>query len=58
MQQNINDLAKEIRREYYRQWRAANKDKVRQHNVNYWRKQAEKQLQQDAERVEVDTDGK
>lgn len=58
MQQNINDLAKEIRREYYRQWRAANKDKVRQHNVNYWRKQAKKQLQQDAERVEVDTDGK
>ena len=32
------------RREYYRNWRANNKDKVRQHNKNYWtKKAAEKQ---------------
>ena len=30
----------EARREYYRKWRAANKDKVRQHNHNYWAKKA------------------
>lgn len=30
----------EARREYYRKWRAANKDKVKQHNRNYWIKKA------------------
>ncbi|MGD9559675.1 MAG: FGGY-family carbohydrate kinase [Oscillospiraceae bacterium] len=35
MQQKIDDVAAEIRREYFRKWRAANKDKVRQHNENY-----------------------
>lgn len=46
------EVAATIRREYYRKWRAANKDKVRQHNENYWRRKAEKQLQQNA-KVEV-----
>lgn len=58
MNKKIDDLTIEIRREYYRKWRAANKDKVRQHNANYWRKQAERQLKQEAKRQEVDTDGK
>lgn len=26
------------RREYFRNWRMNNKDKVRQHNANYWKK--------------------
>ncbi len=30
----------EARREYFRQWRAANRDKVKQHNHNYWAKKA------------------
>ena len=30
----------EARKEYYRKWRAANKDKVKQHNRNYWAKKA------------------
>lgn len=30
----------EARREYYRKWRAANRDKVKQHNRNYWVKKA------------------
>ena len=33
----------EARREYYRQWRAANKDKVKRNNQRYWEKVAAKQ---------------
>lgn len=57
MQQKIDDVAAEIRREYFRKWRAANKDKVRQHNENYWRRRAEKQLRQEREQKEENTDG-
>lgn len=28
----------EARREYQRQWRAANRDRVRVHNERYWKK--------------------
>ena len=28
------------RREYYKKWRAANKDKVAQHNRKFWAKKA------------------
>ena len=28
------------RREYFRKWRQANKDKVREHNRRYWQKKA------------------
>ena len=40
----IDDLARIERLAYFKAWRAANKDKVRRHNENYWRKRAEKQL--------------
>lgn len=30
------------RREYYRAWRAQNRDRVRQHNRNYWLRKAAK----------------
>ena len=40
MKQSIEEMAIEARREYFRQWRAENKDKVRKHNQNYWRKKA------------------
>lgn len=39
------DQAKEARlaaqREYYRKWRAANRDKQRQYNRTYWDKKAQ-----------------
>ena len=57
MKQDIDELAKEMRRDYYRKWRAANKDKVRRHNANYWRKKAEQRLRQVKEREEVKTIG-
>ncbi len=42
---NAYDLDKkaiEAKREYYRKWRQNNKDKIKKHQQNYWRKQAEK----------------
>ena len=46
---DISNLPKEeqaailARREYYRKWRKANADKVREHNRRYWLKKAQKQ---------------
>ena len=40
----IDELARAERLEYHKKWRAANRDKVRQHNENYWRKRAERKL--------------
>ena len=40
----IEELIKEERLSYFRKWRAANKDKVKQHNENYWKRKAEKRL--------------
>lgn len=33
------------RREYYRQWRANNKDRIREYNARYWAKRAERSAQ-------------
>jgi len=41
------EKAKEIRNRYYREWRAKNREKVRQYSITYWLKQAEKAMQQD-----------
>lgn len=40
------ERAKELQREYLRQWRKRNKDKMRKYATNYWLRKAE------AERVE------
>lgn len=36
----IDELALELRRAYYKKWRERNKDKVAQHNRNFWLKRA------------------
>ena len=36
----IEALAREFKREYFRKWRAANKDKVKENNRRYWEKKA------------------
>ena len=38
----------EARRKYHRQWRAKNKDKVKQYNQDYWYR---KSLQEDFEKT-------
>lgn len=36
----LEAAAQEEKREYFRQWRKNNPDKVKKHNENYWRKRA------------------
>ena len=40
------DAAKQARNAYAREWRAKNRDKVRQYNANYWTRKAERQTEQ------------
>lgn len=42
---SINENARQERIAYYRSWRAKNRDKVRQHNLNYWEKRGQKRLE-------------
>lgn len=47
MDEKITDqeAIREAQREYFREWRKKNKDKVRQHNRNYWEKKARQRLE-------------
>lgn len=36
----LQEQAREERREYFRQWRAKNPDKVRENNRRYWERRA------------------
>lgn len=38
----LNEKALELRREYQREWRRKNKDKVRANNRRYWEQKAQK----------------
>ena len=40
MNKTIEELAKDARREYHREWCKKNKDKVRAINRRYWEKRA------------------
>lgn len=37
----MDEKAKEARRAYFRAWRRANRDKVKEYEANYWRRKAE-----------------
>ncbi len=43
MEDISKDKAAELRREYQKQWRAKNKERVREYNRRFWEKRAEKQ---------------
>jgi len=45
----MKDVANEARREYYRQWRAKNKDKTREYAARYWAKRAERMAREQAD---------
>lgn len=51
---NLDEKAREAQREYMRQWRAANREKVRANNARYWKRRAERMEQ---EREEVKGNG-
>ena len=40
---NLQEKAKELQREYHKNWRANNKYKVKAINQNYWLNKAQKQ---------------
>lgn len=44
-EKHLEELAKQERLEYYRNWRKNNKEKIKQSNANYWKRKAEKRLQ-------------
>lgn len=41
MANEFSEAAKLARRDYYRRWRASNKDKIREANRRYWQRQGE-----------------
>ena len=45
----LGERAAEERREYFRQWRARNKDKVRETTRRYWERRAAKKAQAEQE---------
>ncbi|MDR0326567.1 MAG: hypothetical protein LBI19_10815 [Oscillospiraceae bacterium] len=42
----IAEIVKAERNAYTRAWRAKNPEKVKEHNAKYWRKRAERKLQE------------
>ena len=42
--EQIEELARAERRGYHKAWRAANPDKVKKHALDYWKRKAEKRL--------------
>lgn len=44
----IAEMARAERLEYFRKWRAANKDKVKEANRKYWERKAAKRLQEES----------
>lgn len=48
-EKTLEERAREERREYFRQWRAKNPDKVRENNRRYWEKRAAKKAQAEQE---------
>ena len=48
----LSEEAREKQREYLREWRKRNKDKVRSYNAGYWERKADKEN----EKLEVGED--
>ena len=53
----LDEAAKEARREYFRAWRAKNPDKVSRINANYWARRAAAQAAQQKTDREAGSDG-
>ncbi len=44
MKSDLREIADELKKDYMRKWRAANKDKIRKNTERYWIKKAEQTL--------------
>lgn len=49
----LSDDARQARNEYIRQYRAANKDKVRRWNATYWQRKADQRKADKADKKET-----
>jgi len=38
----LNESVKEVKRQYFKNWREKNKDKIKGYNSKYWQKRADK----------------
>ena len=45
----MSDSITRTRKEYYKQWRAKNKDRVREYNRRYWQKRVSKKMEGSAD---------
>ena len=50
--EQLEELAREKQREYLREWRKKNPDKVREYNKRYWKKKALEMLKEQQEAQE------
>lgn len=39
---NENEVARQMQREYFKNWRVNNKDKIKEYNSKYWKRRAKK----------------
>ena len=46
-------LVAEERKAYFREWRSKNKDKVKKHNEDYWKRRTQKKLSEQAQSEEA-----
>ena len=46
MSKTIEELAKELRNEYFRKWRSENKDRSKKITEDYWKRKAEQKLKE------------
>lgn len=46
MKKTIEELAREERKKYFKNWRNSNPEKVKQHQQTYWENRAKKNLQE------------
>lgn len=54
----MNEAARQKRNEYYRKWRAANKDRVKAINARYWTKKAMEAAAEDPAPAPDQTEGR
>ncbi len=47
--EQLEELAREKQREYLREWRKKNPDKVKEYNQRYWRRRALRELKEQQE---------
>lgn len=45
-EKTIEEIAREERLAYFKEWRANNKDKVKKHNQTYWQKRAKRKIEE------------